>query len=352
MLVRILKAVFQSAQDNYLREIEELDAEVAGLTRIVDTQVQQEIHCEVGKIREILANLQLPVVSRLVDVTAIYAATMQEQQFRDFLNWLSSVPFSENHARHSRERLPGSARWLLDHPRYVAWKESSSSSLLLLHGIQGRGKTNLVSAVVDTCHDEKRKNTLAAPVAYFYCADEVGRGGADPDEIMRSLTRQLAVIDRTNYIVHEQVSLEYERRAAEAKLDGFEVVPKLRSVECTDRILNILGSNPATIVIDGVDEVERAGRHILLESLIRIRDESPSVIKIFLSSRDDSNIFAHLPDAVMLRVQEADTRNDMELFVKHRVNAAILSRDLLDGSVSKSLQDNLVSYLLDRAGEM
>ncbi|KAK2804368.1 hypothetical protein FQN50_006659 [Emmonsiellopsis sp. PD_5] len=349
--VRMLKSVFQSTQDNELREIAEEDKEVGNLARIFDTQVRQDIHSEVEKVRQILETLQSPI-TRSVDASTVYANTMKEQQFQDLLKWLSPVPFSHHHARHSSERLRDSASWLLGHPRYASWKASSSSSLLLLHGVPGCGKTSLVSAVVDTFLDEKSKNPLAAPVMYFYCGDSrVGRGRADPDEIMRSLTRQLAVIDKTEHKVHEEIQVDYERREALAKLDGFEV-PWLRSSDCADLILKILGNNPATIAIDGVDEVEQHRRHALLESLIRVRDESSSVIKIFLSSRDDSNIFARLPDAVMLRVQETNTRQDMELFVKYTVSTAIKNRNLLDGNVPPSLEDDLVRFLLDRAGEM
>lgn len=347
----MLKSIFQFEQSKDLKEISELDEEVGKFTRMFDTQMRQETHSEVEKVRGIIESLKRPV-GRLVDASAIYVKTLQEQQFHDFLKWLSPVPFSHHHARHSSERLPGSTKWLLDHSQYVSWKTRSASSLLLLHGIPGCGKTSLTSTVIDVLLDEKHKNELAAPVAYFYCGDsKVGRGRAEPDEVMRSLIRQFAVINKTKHEIQEQVSLEYERRAAEAKLDGFEV-PRLQSFDCANMILNVLASNPATIVVDGVDEVETVRRYALLESLIRIRDESSSVVKIFLSSRDDVNIFAHLPDAIMVRVQETDTRRDMELFVRHRVSTAIANRNLLDGNVPRSLQDDLISFLLDRAGEM
>jgi hypothetical protein len=118
--------------------------------------------------------------------------------------------------------------------------------------------------------------------------------------------------------VHEPITLEYARGEAEAKLDGFEVL-KLRATECADLILHILGANPAVIRVDRIEEVEEHRRHELLDTVIRIRDESARVVKIFLSSRDNSNVIAGLQDASMLRVQDTDTRQDMELFVEHCV---------------------------------
>jgi hypothetical protein len=168
---------------------------------------------------------------------------------------------------------------------------------------------------------------------------------------MRSLARQFAIVDRERLKVHESITLEYARREAEAKLDGFEK-PRLRATECTDLILNILGANPAVIIVDGVDEVEEHRRHELLNELIRIRDESASVVKVFLSSRENSNVMAGLQDASMLRVQDTDTRQDMEVFVEHCVSTSISARNLLDGNVSDDLRHKLTQFLLNRAGEM
>lgn len=189
-------------------------------------------------------------------------------------------------------------------------------------------------------------------MAYFYCGDSrFGQSWADPDEVMRSLTPQFAIVDREKLKVHEQIALEYARREAEAKLDGFEI-PRLQSTQCADLVLGILGANPVVIIVDGVDEIEEHRRHELLDALVRIRDESASVVKIFLSSRDNSNVFATLVDASMLRVQETDTRQDMELFIEHCVSTAISTRNLLDGSVSDDLRKEIKQFLLGRAGEM
>lgn len=68
---------------------------------------------------------------------------------------------------------------------------------MLLHGIPGSGKTYLVSAVIYAFLAERSSNALSAPIAYFYCGDSrFGRNWADPDELMRSLTRQFAIVDR------------------------------------------------------------------------------------------------------------------------------------------------------------
>lgn len=356
---RVLKAVFQASEQAELKKISELDDELQKIARIADAQIQQQTKVGVYEVRTLFENLSARVENlnlkcpqvRLVDTSSIYSRTLEEELFLHLLTWLSSVPYSQHHARRSEERLPGSTQWLFQHPEYISWKAESRSSIMLLHAIQGSGKTCLCSAVIDAFLDDKRKNILAAPVAYFYCGDsKFGRDRAKADEILRSLTRQLAVIDRTAFKVHEHISLEYERRVSEARLDGFEV-PKLRSSECADLILQTLGSNPAVIIIDAIDEVDESQKHELLEAVIRIRDESASVVKIFLTSRDDSRLFSWLPDVTKLRIEESDTHKDIETFAQHRISLVVRKKELLGGSVSSSIQEDLVQSLIQRAGE-
>ena len=77
---------------------------------------------------------------------------------------------------------------------------------------------------------------------------------------MRSLTQQLAIVDKKTLKIHESISLtslfllstHAERRKS---LNGFDM-PKLRCAERAGLILGILGANPAVIIVDGVDEIE------------------------------------------------------------------------------------------------
>jgi len=340
----MLKSIFQTSQDELLQEIRILDEEIRQLARMFDSQIQRQI---------------LQDVSRLVDTSMIFAQALKETEYLNFVNWLSAVPYTQHHKRHSDNRLPGSTQWIFEQPEYLDWKSACSSSIILLQGIPGSGKTHVVSSVIDAFLDEKRQNTLAPPLLYFYCGDsKVGGGKVGPEEVMRCLTRQLAVIDKAKREIHEQILLDYERRAAQARLDGFEV-PRLTCRECADLMLEVLGANPAVIVIDGVDEVEEQyphevleqGQHGLLQSLMRLKEHSDSVLKIFLSSRESGDISARLKGSHKLRVRESTVQDDMKLFVEACVSNAIRSGKLLNGEHS-GLQHDLETFLLDRAGEM
>ncbi|KAE8164531.1 hypothetical protein BDV40DRAFT_298331 [Aspergillus tamarii] len=164
-----------------------------------------------------------------------------------------------------------------------------------------------------------------------------------PQEALEA--RHFAVVGKKKLKIHESISLEYARREAEAKLDGFGM-PRLRCSGCADLILGILGINPVVVVVDGVDEIEEHERHEFLDAITRIRNESVSGVKIFLSSRDNSSIFAALPDALKLRVQEVDTQQDMELYIRHCVSTPGATRRLLNRYILNDLQQQLVDFSL------
>ena len=123
-------------------------------------------------------------------------------------------------------------------------------------------------------------------------------------------------------------------------------MPRLRCSGCADLILAILGINPVVVVVDGVDEIEEHERHEFLDAITRIRNESVSGVEIFLSSRDNSSIFAALPDASKLRVQEVDTQQDMELYIRHCVSTPSATRRLLNRYILNDLQQQLVDFSL------
>lgn len=334
-----------------MQRITSTEKELRLLQQIQDAEVQQSV--------------QIDVV-RLVDASLISAKAVKDQEFRSFLEWLSTTPYKTHHSRHCRERLSGTAGWLLHNTQYMDWKNESDSSILLMHGLPGCGKTKLTSRVVDAFLHEKQVDPRAAPIAYFYCSDSMKGGDqVDAGEILRSLTRQLAVIDHSARQVHRQALSEYERRCAQADSEGFDV-EKLDCRECVDLLSELLRANPAVLVIDGLDEIVdqpsferekgpiRQAKYELLKSLARLRDKSASVVKIFLSSREDGKIskWANDHDVTAICVQDAAAEEDMERFVQHCIDTAIAEQDILNGQLSTALRSEMASYLLTHADGM
>ena len=338
-----------------MTKIKVLDADISKVTEVLTVDIQIDTAKNVASIHALLTSLNEPI-KRIADQTTIAAQILPGSQRLQILQWLSPVPFSSHHKRHSESTIPGSGQWLLDHDLYLHWRKASSSSIFLLHGILGSGKTSLASTVVDSFLRESSAHVSAhvssAPLAYFYCTRSSAEAErSNPDEIMRSILRQLTVSQGSSSTIHERVLQEFEHRRAEVIVDGFEI-KRLQAAECVRLILDTTAVNPATIVIDAVDEVESSSRHVLLSALIQIVQESSSVVKVFVTSRDDSHIHALLSGAVALRITNQNTRRDMDDFVHQVVSSAIQSRRLLNGIVSDHLKQELVGALIAAAGEM
>jgi DNA polymerase III delta prime subunit len=265
---------------------------------------------------------------------------------------MSPIQYKKHHRKYAEKRLPGTAEWLLKHKKYLDWKSSSVSSILLLHGAPGSGKSSLVSAVIDSFSSFNASNAHTAPFPYFYCSKNAAEiGCSSPREVLRSVLRQLSRADPSRSTIHNAVLAEYEHREADSKLDGLDI-EKLNVQECVRLILEISASNPTTIIIDAVDEIDPSERHQLLDALEKITQASQSVVKIFLSSRNDVQILAILKDVSQLRIEATSNRLDIELYVYQSVNDAVANGRLLGGKVNADLQADLTEGLLAFCGEV
>jgi NACHT domain len=278
--------------------------------------------------------------------------TAKESDFPECLRWLSPIPVSQHHEMYSWNRISGTGNWLFDQPQYRDWNDSSSSSMLVLHGIPGCGKSSVASAVVDSIIPKSAGGSSFTPLAYFYCARnafEIER--SSPDDIMRSLVRQLSTLQSAPGKIHDAVFSAYEQRKAEAKLSGFDP-RKLTLEECVDSILELTESNPAMIIIDAIDEVEKESQPILLNAFKKIIKESVNVIKVFVTTRTDSHILALLENELTIHVDSKNVKDGIERFTRHLLTVAIDEKRLLQGKVSDALRTEMENALVHSAGEM
>lgn len=331
---------YQNGEDQQLQSIASLDAKISAIAALSDAETLNR-----------LRDLDQPI-HRVADQVAIYAQSLEAARYRKILDWLSPAHFIEHHRWHSERRLQGSGQWLLECREYLDWQASSVSSIFLLYGMAGSGKTILASTVVDSVLLQASKQTSPVLVAYFYCsknASEVER--SDPNEIMRSLVRQLSVTSDRSKTIHSTVLQDYERREADAEIEGFDVA-RLSLEDCVRLILKITGPDPATIIVDAIDEIQPRSRYGLIKALNQISRESSSVVKIFATSRHDDQVLSLLSNASMLRIDAETNHSDMKSFVNHQLAMVISDRRLLGGEVSRGLEADMSQALIDGAGEM
>ena len=136
------------------------------------------------------------------------------------------------------------------------------------------------------------------------------------------------------------------------KQRGFTSVPP-NLEECTNLIIALSGAYPVTnIIIDALDECNQASRLILLESLEKIVVSSPSLIKVFISSREDYDIVLHLNHCPNLEIAASRNEADVESFIEKVVDESVSKKQLLSGKPPSDLVKLIKEVLRQQAGAM
>ena len=271
------------------------------VTKISDADVQHWMRLVDADVHRETAKREIEHHDSLVDILMalnrpITRMTRQLDDLQDHLNskkrkevfrWMSEIEYKSHHEDLSNGLLPNSGQWLLDHELFIEWGQSSVSSILWLHGIPGSGKTRLVSRIIDVMLDERKPGQ--SPTAFFYCA----RSTAEPErgkpaEILGAILRQLCS-SKPDKPIRGPVAKEYEIRRQKAD-DDCSKVRKLSVEDCTRLILELTQENPATIIIDALDECDEEIRHELLEALDTVISNSTELARVLVSSRDDVDI--------------------------------------------------------------
>ena len=117
------------------------------------------------------------------------------------------------------------------------------------------------------------------------------------------------------------------------------------SDQVLDLILRMLSENPATIVIDALDECDPITRYQLFESLDRIVKTSANVVKVFLTSRNDGDIVCRLETTPNIYIDAQKNKSDIERFVSAEVQKAVSQKRLLNGHISSDLRHQICSTL-------
>ncbi|KAH6679762.1 hypothetical protein B0J14DRAFT_559066 [Halenospora varia] len=310
--------------------------------------LQAEICRETEGLRGALIELNEPILRMANQISAIDDKLNEEERLKIF-EWLSCTEYTSHHRSKVKNLLPGSGQWLLRKPEFMEWLGSSSSSILWLHGIPGSGKSMLVAHVIEFLRKHSSRQTYPAPIAYYYCARSANEPErADPEELLRSILEQLASSDLDSPIRLEVVSY-YKRKKRESRGRKPE---KLTLEETVDLLLELTANDPAIIILDGLDECNPKRRLDLLGGLRKILREADSIVKVFVSSRDDHDLVHHLSRTPNLYIKANDNMEDIRTYVKSRVDEAILKEKILCGAVPEDLRLLINKTLISKAKGM
>lgn len=199
----------------------------------------------------------------------------------------------------------------------------------------------LLSDLKRVCESDHKKRKA---IIYFYC-DRAESDRRDPTDIMRTLVKQLSVIQRSSpseKLVAAPVVDAYKKRDQTGHLD-FQ--------ESCDLLIQLINQySQTTIVIDALDEIDPAKRKAtdFLNKLKQIIDRSESLVKLFVSSRDDGDIVLGLDGVPNMFISAIDSSSDIKRFIDRELER----RPLLSGKASSELTEKVKWSLVQKAGGM
>jgi hypothetical protein len=273
------------------------------------------------------------------------------ERLQDVLEWLSTCPFQLHHASVSSELMPQSGEWIANRIEYQNWLHSESSSLMMVHGIRGCGKSSMFSVIIDQLLSTRQSDERGVAVAYYYCSDTLSSPErTSPDAILRCILRQLSIDPESN-MIEPRILTEYQRLAGSPATRAS--LMRLGRNLCVELIQELTSNkNNTYIALDAIDELPEDGRAELIDALKHIVSGSAGVVKIFVTSRNDAQIQGLLQSAIMIGVSPAENKSDIQRFVENRLKMLVHSRQLLNGNVSERLFERIRTFLISGAQEM
>ncbi|KAG4442329.1 hypothetical protein IFR05_002180 [Cadophora sp. M221] len=326
--VRVISSAFQNKQefqdllDNITSDFQEVDQYSHLIAREDDATRYSELY-------RILLECEAPlkrISTQLQDIQD----NLTDTKRRKILDWISDttkLPYLEHHKENKRQILKATRKWLLNDEMYKKWKDDSVSSLLWLHGIPGSGKSKLTSLVIEDTFKLSARGLILRP-AIFYCSQNTAEPlRADLASILASIARQLASLNPSSALMPPVVEL-YEEAEAQGSASG-----TLDIDESKELILALINAYPVTtIIIDALDECCANERGVILDFIKTVIEESSSLVRIFVSSREDGDMVFHLDRFPNMRISSGKNQVDIEAFVVSETSRLVGSGYLLRNS--------------------
>jgi len=174
---------------------------------------------------------------------------------------------------------------------------------------------------------------------FFYCSRNPAEPTrSDPTSILASLARQLSSLGPGKPLLKPTVDL-FEKEEAEGFASG-----QLQIEESCQLIMQLIELYPqTTVIIDAMDECNPTTRLQLLKALENVLQASSSLVKVFVSSRDDQDIVLRLSNYPNLEINSQRNSDDIVRFVKDEVERLIQDGKLLRHSSSQAEMKKLVT---------
>ncbi|PTB38647.1 hypothetical protein M441DRAFT_145727 [Trichoderma asperellum CBS 433.97] len=219
--------------------------------------------------------------------------------------------------------VSGTCQWIHSHHLFISWLEKGSNALLWLTGHPGSGKTMLSYSLVQHLNDVRAQS---GNVLIYLCQSKNKQ--TDGREVLIGLILQM--IDRHRSMIRYVRSV-FEKQGA-SMIQSFYLLWRIFF-----RIVTDPKAGFTYIILDALDECEKASCHQLLESISDMVTNSSwpkgsgTTVKFLLTSRPFlRQSFVSTEEALKPQISIDDSQtgyaNDLQIFIQQRVNEISYSR--------------------------
>lgn len=196
-----------------------------------------------------------------------YRNLMHQNNIKRRMRWLDACTTYDHETPWKQARKRGNATILVNDTKYQEWKSQQRSSMLVMCGKLGSGKTVLAANVVDELH-----LTSNEAVCYFFCRHDIMYSCLSRT-IVGSLCRQLL----SGHINEDTMDRFLSEHVQSLSFDDV--------VGLTKNILSLKGR--CYFILDGLDDCDDFERRRTTEALHKLQENT--LLLVFVSVRSQIN---------------------------------------------------------------
>ena len=240
--------------------------------------------------------------------------------------WLSPTAYaseSSEYRKHLSSRLPGTGSWLETSNEYRDWQGDKGA--LWVKAIPGSGKSVLAASLIS--HIAEQHDAL---VLFFFFRQTI-TANQRPQSLVRDWLSQL--LNHSPLIQHSLIRLIKNHRS----LDTISFEELWRVLISALRLCHRV-----YCVADALDEMD-LDNEVFLKALVRLGQESPASIKVFVTSRPVPHVERILRHPSVLQIVPLPevVNADISAYIKHRCTE--------DCVVSEACRSKLHQSILNRS---
>ena len=201
----------------------------------------------------------------------------------------------------------GSLEWFWNHPQYLKWLASTTSSLLYIEGKPGSGKSTLAKYFEKNLL-EREPIASSSTVAHYFYTFRGTQLEATHENMLRSILYSILQQDESTFF-HFQLEFRNFRRCnlLEWPDDSLKTV-----LSC---FANHPPTKPLYIILDAMDESKEEDRYDVIQLLCRLCTAKTSCVKVFLASHPVAELKHQIEESHYIIKLQNENKDDIKKFV-------------------------------------